>query len=389
VSLTSVPPPGRAALAASLALGLVLSAAPQEPLKERPDIRRAVTVAAGIEHIEIERGDLATAGTDRWTINALVLDPERARLVLARALDEGVGTETTSSMAARHGALAAVNGGYFRTAGLYRGEPAGFMALAGKILSEPSRKRPGLAVTNAEGRISLAVVDIAFRAEIAAAKGARREVNGVNRPRLANETIVFTPEFHGTTLTGPAGVEAVVVGGRVVSVADKRGSTMIPEDGWVISGHGDSAVWLRANLRRGTRVELTTETVLSPRPSFVADYVLGGGPRLVRGGKPAADADPGIYDPGFTDARHPRTAVGTCPDGRILLVTVDGRQPGKSVGMTIAELSDLLIELGAAQAVNLDGGGSTTMVVGGRVVNSPSDPTGERPVGDALLVLPR
>jgi exopolysaccharide biosynthesis protein len=76
-------------------------------------------------------------------------------------------------------------------------------------------------------------------------------------------------------------------------------------------------------------------------------------------------------------------------DGRILLVAVDGRQPAKSVGMTIAELTALLLELGAVEAINMDGGGSTAMVVRGRVVNSPSDPAGERPVGDALLVFLR
>ncbi len=99
--------------------------------------------------------------------------------------------------------------------------------------------------------------------------------------------------------------------------------------------------------------------------------------------------DPGIYGSGFADARHPRTAVGVRADGRILLVTVDGRQPEKSVGMTIAELTALLIELGAVEAINMDGGGSTTMVIDGKVVNSPSDLTGERPVGDALLVFAR
>jgi len=68
---------------------------------------------------------------------------------------------------------------------------------------------------------------------------------------------------------------------------------------------------------------------------------------------------------------------------------VDGRQPERSVGMTIAELAALLAELGAVEAINMDGGGSTTMVVRDKVVNSPSDPAGERAVGDALLVLPR
>jgi len=117
--------------------------------------------------------------------------------------------------------------------------------------------------------------------------------------------------------------------------------------------------------------------------------VLGGGPRIVRDGRPAGPPDPGIYPSGFADARHPRTAVGVRADGRLLLVTVDGRQPETSVGMSIGELAALLRELGAVEAINMDGGGSTTMVVKGRVVNSPSDLTGERPVGDALLVFPR
>ncbi|NLH76279.1 MAG: phosphodiester glycosidase family protein, partial [Acidobacteria bacterium] len=84
-----------------------------------------------------------------------------------------------------------------------------------------------------------------------------------------------------------------------------------------------------------------------------------------------------------------RTAVGVRADGRLLLVTVDGRQPEHSVGMSIAELAALIGELGAVEALNMDGGGSTTMVVGGRVVNGPSDLTGERPVGDALLLVRR
>ncbi|MBP1661735.1 MAG: hypothetical protein H6P95_2927 [Candidatus Aminicenantes bacterium] len=81
--------------------------------------------------------------------------------------------------------------------------------------------------------------------------------------------------------------------------------------------------------------------------------------------------------------------MGVRADGRIVLVAVDGRQPELSVGMTIAELAALLIELGAVEAVNMDGGGSTTMAVRGKVVNSPSDLTGERAVGDALLVFLR
>ncbi|MCJ7486880.1 MAG: phosphodiester glycosidase family protein [Candidatus Aminicenantes bacterium] len=322
-------------------------------------------------------------------INALVLDPSMIRIALGRALDRGVGTEAPSSIAARRGALAAVNGGYFRTEGSYRGEPAGIVIQAGKVLSEPSRRRPGLAVSNIGAKTRLVVVDVAFQAAVVASNKFHRRVDGINRPRLDNEIVLFTPEFNGTTLTGPAGVEAVVAGGRVVSVIEGQGDAAIPPDGWVVSAHGASAVWVRDNLKKGARAGLQSDVRLSPKPGFAPEFVIGGGPRLIKGGRPAAALDPGIYPDGFAATRHPRTAAGVRADGRILLVTVDGRQPQLSVGMTIAELAALLIELGAVEAVNMDGGGSTAMVVRNRVVNSPSDFTGERPVGDSLLVFLR
>ncbi len=75
-------------------------------------------------------------------------------------------------------------------------------------------------------------------------------------------------------------------------------------------------------------------------------------------------------------------------DGKFVLVTVDGRQRD-SVGMTIEELAALMRELGCREAINFDGGGSTTMVIRNRIVNHPSDLIGERPVSDALLLVGR
>jgi exopolysaccharide biosynthesis protein len=321
-------------------------------------------------------------------INVLLIDPSRTRLELGRAHDKMAGTETTSSIVRRRGALAGTNGSYFRTDGPYRGEPAGIVLRAGKLLSEPSRKRPGLAVSGKGPRTRLAVVDVQVRAEVVVSKSVRRGIDAVNRPRLDDELILFTPELGPTTMTGPGGIEAVAERGRISAVIDGKGGAAIPRSGWVLSASGAAAAWVRANLRRGARIETRFDVRLDPRPDFTAEFVVGGGPRLIRGGRPAA-SDPGIYGPGFADARHPRTAVGVRADGRILLVTVDGRQPEKSVGMTVAELTDLLIDLGAVEAINMDGGGSTTMVIDGKVVNSPSDLTGERPVGDALLVFRR
>lgn len=376
--------------AAFFAIAFPSAALAQEPLKSQPETRRSRPISAGVEHIEVRRGDFGRGiGPDRWTVNVLILDPSKTKISLGRALDRGVGTETPSSIAARRGALAATNGGYFRTEGVYRGEPAGILALAGKVLSEPYRKRPGLAVSNAGGKTRLAVVDVDFGAEIVPARGARRRVDGVNRPRLDDELILYTPEFNRTTLSGSSGAEAVVAGGRVRSVRDGQGDAAIPQGSWVVSGHGASRAWVLTNLKEGARVEMRSRVRFRPSPPFVPEFVLGGGPRLVKDGRPATALDPGIYPEGFAAARHPRTAVGVRADGRILLVTVDGRQPELSVGMTIAELASLLIELGAVEAVNMDGGGSTAMVIRGRVVNSPSDLSGERAVGDALLIFLR
>jgi exopolysaccharide biosynthesis protein len=380
----------RPGLALLLAISLTGLSYPQSQSKPAPDVRRVETIASGVEHIEVRRGDFSIGlGPDRWVINVLVLDPSKIRLGLGRAHDMVVGTETTSSIARRLGALAATNGGYFRTEGPYRGEPAGIVLRAGKVLSEPSRRRPGLAVSNKGPRTRLAVVDVDLRAEVVASKSARRRIDGVNRPRLSGELILFTPEFDRTTLTGPEGTEAVIEKDRVAAVIPGKGDAAIPRAGWVLSAHGASAAWLQANVRRGARLVLRSDVRFDPRPAFLPEFVIGGGPRLVRGGKPAAATDPGTYGAGFADARHPRTAIGVRADGRILLVTVDGRQPERSVGMTIAELTALLLELGAVDAVNMDGGGSTTMVVRDRVVNGPSDLSGERPVGDALLVFGR
>ena len=118
-----------------------------------------------------------------------------------------------------------------------------------------------------------------------------------------------------------------------------------------------------------------------------ATLVVGGFPLLMKDGDRVGDLGVGEV-PSFSAARHPRTAVGLDRAGRRLwLVVVDGRRPGYSDGMTLPELADLLEDLGVTDAVNLDGGGSTVMVLEGVRMNSPSDQEGERPVVNALGVV--
>jgi exopolysaccharide biosynthesis protein len=110
---------------------------------------------------------------------------------------------------------------------------------------------------------------------------------------------------------------------------------------------------------------------------------------LIRNGRVEITNAPEKILPAFVNDGHPRTAIAKLKSEQVLLVTVDGRQPGESIGMSLTMLADLLIEFGAIEAINLDGGGSTTMVIKNKIVNKPSDATGERPVSDAILIYSR
>lgn len=116
-------------------------------------------------------------------------------------------------------------------------------------------------------------------------------------------------------------------------------------------------------------------------------YVVGGFPLLLREGRRVGDLEVAEL-PGFAASRHPRTAVGFDPASRRLwVVVVDGRQPGYSEGMSLPELTAFLESLGAREAINLDGGGSSIMVARGIPLSRPSDAAGERPVANALAVV--
>jgi exopolysaccharide biosynthesis protein len=359
-----------------------------------PANQKSDFIAPGIEHVQITRGYKSDKeATGPWFINMLRIDLSQARLRLVHALDEAVGLETVSSMAARHGALAAVNSGYFRTTGTYRGDSVGVEVLDGKILSESNNARAAVGLIEKGGSQQLIFGHVKFAGQVIAGAKTAHAINGLNRPRADNELIVFTPEFHRTTLTEPNGLELIVRRGQVIEVRDLQGSGSIPADGYIISASGAARDWALKYLRRGVRVRMNLN--LSPVEAAQTDLwkqatnVIGGGPQLIKNSRVEITNTAEKILPSFVSDGHPRTAIAKLKSGQILLVTVDGRQPGESIGMSLTMLADLLLEFGAVEAINLDGGGSTTMVIRNKLVNKPSDAGGERPVSDAILLYPR
>jgi hypothetical protein len=112
---------------------------------------------------------------------------------------------------------------------------------------------------------------------------------------------------------------------------------------------------------------------------------IGGGPWLVENGKPAVDGDAEGFDASFIGEPNPRTAVGVTADNHLVILTIDGRQT-ISAGASLSDLASIMVRYGAVNAMNLDGGGSTTMDIDGLTVSSPSGSGNERPVADALMV---
>jgi hypothetical protein len=155
----------------------------------------------------------------------------------------------------------------------------------------------------------------------------------------------------------------------------------VPPDGAVVVARGTAARPFVA-LPVGTQV-----TLRIPLPndwSGITDAV-SSGPTLVRDGKPIFNAGEALT-PVQLHGRDPRTAIGQRADGRIVMLAVDGRRPGWSIGITNWELAQTLVHYGCVTGFALDSGGSTTVAFDGKVLNRPSDSYGERPVGEALVI---
>jgi len=342
----------------------------------------------GVRYIRLE-APRSTRG-DEWAGALLEIDLGRARLGVELAAGQVLGQETVSSMVRRREAIAGVNGGFSVSNDPYtlvHGDPDGFVAIDGRVVSGPVAGRPAIGFCRAAPRVRF------LRPEVRLATSpALPGPVGLNRERGDEDVVVYLPEWGRSTLTTPGGVEVVVRGGRVVDIRF-AGSTSIPDDGFVISASGLEAPDLVQSFRRGTRVAFEVEVLDGPGGTPVdltgCDYT-SAGPIIVRGGRAVSDFDPAAYRESFRRERHPRTAVGVSRDGRTAwLFVIDGRHPEVSVGATLEELAELMIGFGAWTAYNLDGGGSTTMALRGTgVVNRPSDGV-ERRRSDAVLVFSR
>ena len=404
------PPAHLARLAVVLAAAVAMPAiAPVVSPSARTEAAAAVTTpyaSSGSRPIApstVHDWGTAATGTGPQAVHFVEVDPADPSIVLEARLsnDRVRGLETTTSQASRasyegHRAIAAINGDIWSG---YTSEtlhaPHGLHVQGGELVTA--------------GPVAYPYPTIGFRADDSALTGSpvvsatlttaaavSVAMTRINQSRRAGEVVLYSPRFGSSTGTDAAGTEVVLGGAAlpltatgswtatVASVRPNLGNTSIPAGSLVVSASSSSAAAATlAALVPGEQVTIGT-SVTAGWESI--GHAISGREWIVRDG--AVSIFP---QPDSAAQAHPRSAVGIRADGRLILATVDGRQPGYSVGVTLPELAQLMIERGAVSAINLDGGGSTTLAVrqpgdlGISIANRPSDGR-ERSVTNALVV---
>lgn len=343
-----------------------------------------------------------------WSINVVTADLRQPglRLELLRADDQFHGRETVSSMVRRHDSagsiVAAINADFFDLVTgesesdlVIDGEPWKGVPLTDSRQDHSHSVRSQLAITTTGKPV---IERLAFAGSITVAGHQPVGLSALN----------FLPDTSGIAFYSARAQHPPVdsIGGRIalrmlavvehggdsmyelgpLAMAEAKGRSGAITRGAVLASMNSAA--LDALGPRGTLVHVT----LGFRPAASPLRLLvGGWPRLVVHGQSVADSADALEgtSPSFSVTRHPRTGVGFSRDSsRLILITIDGRQESSS-GVSLTEFAGLMRTLGVYEGLNLDGGGSTTMVINGIVVNHPSDATGERAVGNALVVVVR
>jgi hypothetical protein len=380
------------------------------------ETRTVTELAPGVSLTHISRGteparekDYQTTRRGPWQVRVLTIDPAVASGSLRATYGPDLApTEKTSELAAYSGAMAAVNASFFTfsSSSGYPGDPVGLGLYDGELLSEPSdgTAEVSLLVDSRTNQISMPG-KLSWRERIVNRRndrGVRIEMLGhppvvpaecakkknPTKCRQPGDVVRLPAEFSARTPSGK-GVEIVLSRRGCVVRRDKERGTVLKSTQTSIQATGIKAKRLM-NITRTPKDKRKTCMRSSLRLRDAAGQRVPTGPWMfgMNGRFTLTRAGQAVVPRGQTSLfhRNPRTFVGRTSAGQVRIVTIDGRQP-TSVGAGLRETAAVALALDMPDAINLDGGGSTTMVVNGAVTNQPSG-SEEREVGDALIWSP-
>jgi len=333
--------------------------------------------------------------TQPWSIHLLQIDLHNPYLIIesVKAKETVAGREPTDTMAKQrdwegHFVVGAVNADFYEP----NDESTNAQVAQGELVHLPIKRFSALAFTDDH---QPAIEQIDFRGVLLAGDTALI-IDDINRPlsgdrlHLFNRFSIDSPQNRSAdhqVQIHP--LETWLANDTLLCAVDSISSSNevlpIPAGGAVLAASGLAAGALNRVVAQGDTLRLVLQ--LSPLLPERIKELVGGYPRIIRDGKNYVRQ--GLWEENHvnpTDTRNPRTAAGfTADSSKLFLVAIDGRQE-HSAGMSWVEWADYLLSLGLYQAINLDGGGSTAMIIRGEVVNIPSDGY-VRPVANALCIV--
>lgn len=309
---------------------------------------------------------------DAGKISAYFVEADKNLYTIKPVLAKGhvPGVQTTSGMSDMVNAVAAVNATYFALTG----DMIGVVRVDGEMAGTTYFTRSAFGILP-DGSPVFGKVSYNGQVELGDAVW---PVAGVDAERGADSLIFYNKWYGERTRTNEYGMEYTVQDGKITNI--QTGNSAIPADGYVVSVHGKAAEAFQG-AQVGDRAVLTQDL---GSPWNDAVQIMGAGPRLVENGRVHVTVAEEQFPGDIRYGRAPRSAVAVLKNGNYLFGVVDGRQ-ASSRGLTLTDWAKLLVKMGARDAINLDGGGSSALVVGGELQNSPSDGQ-ERRVGSALVL---
>lgn len=321
------------------------------------------------------------------TIHVVTVDPTKFKIIAARAQDVGAGLESVTTIGQHYAALVAINGGFFRLNDPESpvGVPAGVLRInnhwygiayqprgaigwdprTNKVLMDRLQTKSNLTINNNNFRIS-----------------------AMNKNARINKGYLLTDSF-AMQVDEVAPYTAIAFSDNKVRNKVEYGSIVIPKNGYVYLVDANSNRNI-ATIKKGDTVKLSINVLPQFNPQQAAaweqmPYIIGGGPLLINNNRIISSFNAEKQRDDFINKKHARTAIGVLPNKNWVMVVVEQQLLTENTGMTIAELAKFIHGLGCVQALNLDGGGSSSMYVAPQLNANTSNLS--RPVSDAILVV--
>ena len=335
---------------------------------------------------------------DKQIIHIIDIDPDKFKIISARALDAGKPRKTVPELAQDYGAVAAINGGFFRISNDSNdGLPTGVLKTNGRWHSIAYKARGAIGWSHD----NIAIIDRLQTKTMLKIANEQFPIHTFNQPLSSYKFMLFSSSY-GPALYAKSNFILRIEDQLITDINSKAtGDIVIPSNGYIYAIGNKTHKNIAHDVKIGHQatVEISALPQIHPEYAYIWDkmpFIVGGTPALIIDNKKITDFSAEKVRPSFIYNRYARSAVGIMPNNHWVFVMAEQSSFVGSSGLTLIELADFMQQHGCVHALNLDGGGSSTMYLNNKVINT-TEGAGDvnfgfmtmRKVSDAILALAR